>query len=169
MPQEHVLFIGNPGTGKSTLLNALIGQLEFKSGVSFGSGLTYSFAKVTHNGVVFCDTPGLEDVEIRQRAAEEITKALKQAGSYRVFFVLTCESGRVRPPDVALIDTVRDALEGAVDSSFQHSVIVNKVSKKLMQKVLGNPAEWAAFLDAINSGAASCCHWQLCTEPHGST
>ena len=39
----NFLLIGNPGTGKSTILNGLIGRLAFKSGVSYGSGMTYQF------------------------------------------------------------------------------------------------------------------------------
>lgn len=38
--RQHILFVGNPGTGKSTLLNSLVGSAVFKSGVSFGGGLT---------------------------------------------------------------------------------------------------------------------------------
>jgi predicted GTPase len=35
-------LIGNPGNGKSTLLNGIIGQILFGSGPSIGTGLTQS-------------------------------------------------------------------------------------------------------------------------------
>ena len=92
--EEYVLFVGNPGGGKSTLLNSLLGKLHFKSGVSFGQGLTTLFDSSVQDGVTFCDTPGLLDTALRQQAAEEITKALKQDGVYRIFFVVTLEAGR---------------------------------------------------------------------------
>ncbi len=38
--RHHILLVGNPGTGKSTLLNSLVGSAVFKSGVTFGEGLT---------------------------------------------------------------------------------------------------------------------------------
>ena len=37
-PQKYTIFVGNPGTGKSCLLNGLLGSNVFKSGVSFGKG-----------------------------------------------------------------------------------------------------------------------------------
>jgi ribosome biogenesis GTPase A len=41
--REILLFIGNPGVGKSTLINSLISKQVAKSGVSAGSGLTQYF------------------------------------------------------------------------------------------------------------------------------
>ena len=35
-----LLAIGNPGSGKSTILNILAGKTLFRSGISFGNGLT---------------------------------------------------------------------------------------------------------------------------------
>jgi hypothetical protein len=37
------------------------------------------------------DTPGLSDIEMRKKAAEEITKALKKNGKYYLFFVVTLD------------------------------------------------------------------------------
>ncbi len=39
------------------------------------------------------DTPGLSDVKKRERAAIEIEKALKKRGLFKIFFVITLESG----------------------------------------------------------------------------
>lgn len=47
------------------------------------------------DGITYLDTPGLADIKLRQQAAEAITKALKQDGTYQVFFVITLEAGRV--------------------------------------------------------------------------
>ena len=48
-----------------------------KSGVSFGSGLTYALNKKKVNGITYCDTPGLNDAKKREAAGKAISKALK--------------------------------------------------------------------------------------------
>lgn len=66
--------MGNPGTGKSTLLNSLIGRVVFRSGVSIATGLTSHVQWHEHEGVMYGDTPGLADVTHRTQAAREISK-----------------------------------------------------------------------------------------------
>ena len=132
MSQQHRLFIGNPGVGKSTLINCLAQKLLFKSGVSIGPGMTTQLQKEKHGGIVYMDTPGLSDVKLRKAAAEAITEALKQNGMYQIFFVVTLESGRVRSEDLT---TIKIVLENAKDIT-QYSVIVNKLTKKVYDKVI---------------------------------
>ena len=61
-----VLAVGNPGSGKSTVLNALTGAQNFEAGVSFGSGLTSKLHEVVVNGIRYADTPGVADDTYRQ-------------------------------------------------------------------------------------------------------
>jgi len=43
---------------------------------------------------------------MRQESARQITEALRQNGKYKLFFVVTQDTGRVRAEDVATINLV---------------------------------------------------------------
>ena len=137
MSQQYRLFIGNPGVGKSTLVNCLAQEVLFKNGVSVGSGMTYQMERREHDGIVYMDTPGLADIRLRKAAAVAITTALRQNGMYQIYFVVTLESGRVRPQDLA---TIKLVLENAKDITY-YSLIVNKLTKTLYNKFLENEGQ----------------------------
>ena len=63
----HYIFIGNPGNGKSTLLNILCNDAKFKGGYAVGTGLTTVHQRVTIGGITYTDTPGLNDPDEKQR------------------------------------------------------------------------------------------------------
>ncbi|CAE7681139.1 wrt-1 [Symbiodinium sp. CCMP2456] len=134
---ECFLFVGNPGVGKSTILNGLISEPRFKSGFSPGQGMTSVLQCEEKGGKFYMDTPGLADVEKRRIAAKEIEKALKQDGDYRIFFVLTLESGRVRPQDKATMELV---LQAAPCIGHKYGILFNKVSKRAQEEITQNPA-----------------------------
>ena len=64
----RVIFLGNPGNGKSTLCNALLGEIHFTSGATGdGKGVTtkFEFIKSPH-GFYISDTPGLADIKLKK-------------------------------------------------------------------------------------------------------
>ena len=99
----------------------------FKSGVSFGKGMTYQLDKKTHNGITYLDTPGLADIKMRKEAAKAITDGLKNYGIYQIFFVVTLEAARLRATDLA---TIKLVLENVKDIT-SYSLIINKLSKRV--------------------------------------
>jgi len=146
------LFVGNPGVGKSTLLNCLMKENTaekdtlFTSGISIASGLTSQLGERYVGGKIYLDTPGLQDVKMRKLAAEAITMALKKNGLYQLVFVITLESGRIRPADVACIQLV---LECAKHIKY-YGVIVNKLTKPLFRRFNGSMEEQANILSQLN-------------------
>jgi len=131
------IFVGNPGTGKSTFLNGVFGEVQFRAGIAVGEGITSKLEWKTHsNGDEFADTPGLADVKLREDAAKAITGALKSGtDEYKIIFFMTEEAGRVRPADVQTIHTVISAVK-EIQDDIPYGIVINKLSKKLKKKYL---------------------------------
>jgi len=133
---KSVIFVGNPGVGKSALLNGYIGKgdIHFKSGVSMGNGMTSDLDHFVDakSGVQFFDTPGLADPVLRDRAVHAIGAGLRKGGDFKVMFVVTLESGRVRPQDVTTAKMVLDSAHDIKDN--QYALVFNKISKSIFNK-----------------------------------
>jgi len=122
--QDKIMLFGNPGVGKSTIINSVVGKIVSHSGFSrTGSGITTKYSPYHSKLGILLDTPGLDDVKTRATACEEITKALKQNGTYKLIFLCTMESGRVRGNDVATVESVMNAVD------CPYNVIVTKLGK----------------------------------------
>jgi GTP-binding protein EngB required for normal cell division len=156
-PTQNVVFVGNPGVGKSTLLNGLCNAVEFRSGISFGTGLTESFA--TKNAmvpfcgieipIVACDTPGLADVKRREKCAAQIKAALQQHPRLRLVFVFQLISGRITADDLTTMRVVLRAVKSTEGLNHRFGIVFNKVSEKIMTKLKDDPCQRLFMLDAM--------------------
>jgi GTP-binding protein EngB required for normal cell division len=141
---DNIIFVGNPGSGKSTLLNGLLGRVEFLSGVSKdGLGITYNLQIVKDSGKTYIDTPGLYCIENKKHAGKQIKKALESEGEFRIYFVITLESGRVRTTDLSTIETVLEAIK----TDISYNIIINKCSKP----VINNKDNYVNILKKVTS------------------
>lgn len=150
-PMNHIIVVGDPGAGKSTILNALLcgatrsPRMPFRSGLSVASGMTTALQTEVVDGVRYSDTPGLDDAALKERAAAAIADAVRLGGAVRLLFVLTMEAGRIRGSNLATIRIVLDALTAAdVDVHQRFSVVLNKMTS----------GEVAAWGDPHTDGAA---------------
>lgn len=134
IPVHNIILLGNGGSGKSTLGNAL------NSCVKFYSGLPRDFS--TNQGTTVCetygkitDTPPLSAITFEQQKANgiEITKALKQNGPYVLVFVITVESGHISAHDLITMRIILNSLKNISDIKF--GVVINKSSTKLTQNL----------------------------------
>ncbi|KNE68686.1 hypothetical protein AMAG_12856 [Allomyces macrogynus ATCC 38327] len=158
-----VMAIGNPGSGKSTLINGAAQSIVTQAGSSAGHGIQHDkLLKFEINGTTWIDTPGLSDVKYRTRAAGQITDALKdQEGLYRLIFVVTTESGRVKPDDLATLTIVLNAIR---KKNVPYGVIINKISERLLQKMLTEAEFYDKLICSLNSGPYSTNHIFLAPE-----
>jgi len=144
------IFCGNPGGGKSTLLNSFFGRKVFESGVSIGKRLTTVLQTEKDSaGNNWADTPGLNDPKIRDKAAAEISKGLKLGGLYRLVFVVLIDAGRVRPEDKVTMSLILDA---AKIQTNNYGIIVNKVPKKTKTRIESSKTEGAELLTMLTEG-----------------
>eukprot|EP00923_Selenidium_pygospionis_P052484 GHVN01090860.1.p1 GENE.GHVN01090860.1~~GHVN01090860.1.p1 ORF type:complete len:269 (-),score=24.08 GHVN01090860.1:466-1272(-) len=130
---EYTVFVGNPGVGKSRLLNGLSGTNVFKSGLSWsGSGVTTAtkFHILKKGKSYIIDTAGLgDDLNTRSRAYKKIIGALSQNGRYRVIFVVQPNGGRVMGPDAHLL------LLESVPAQTPFAIILNKVASNYVKRI----------------------------------
>ncbi len=126
--QIHISVLGRVSVGKSSLLNALIGQDQFSTSPLHGETRSSAYAQWNEyedGGVYFIDTPGINEIEGEQRAkmAHEVA-----ARSDIILFVL----------DSDITDTEYKALQQVVSESRPVVLVLNKVDRytKKEQKTL---------------------------------
>ena len=152
MSDRYTIIAGNPGVGKSTLLNAIPGAPPFQSGLSFdGEGITkvHQLAKIAPN-VFLVDTPGFFDLGNQKKAAKEIENGLKKNGEYRLIFVFTLEAGRVRPQDVTAVKLILDA----INEDVPFGVVINKLEEKTYNMLTTNSRAQKQIVTSILAGTS---------------
>lgn len=165
----HAIMLGNPGAGKSTLMNCLSGgQAKFSSGYSYGSGMTkhLEMAAVRMDDadgtiVQFMDVPGLADRALRTQAAEAIHQGLSRKNErFKVLFVIKLDEGRVVSQDVT---TMKLVLNSCPDIGSDYGIIINKLSKRAYKDLKAKAEAYFAVMAQLvmdlsdSDGKSPCC------------
>ncbi|KAF2077684.1 hypothetical protein CYY_001000 [Polysphondylium violaceum] len=129
-----ICFYGIPGSGKSTILNAILQELYFTNSISLNGSVTSHSAYVCCDGVTFMDTPGLSDPLRKEDIIREIQRSLIKNKHYKIVLVCTLYSGRVSGLDINTINTILSAVPS--DVNINYGVIYNKLRPGLMRAIL---------------------------------
>ncbi|KAF9111146.1 hypothetical protein BGW39_004464, partial [Mortierella sp. 14UC] len=110
-----VVFMGNPGADKSTIINALGGDIS--TGFSMIEGNPSSSTtnvSLRGRGLKLTDVPGISD-SCGEGAISDNLKLLQDAlnsyGEARLFVVITPRNGRVTPDDFKFMKTLLNRLD----------------------------------------------------------
>ena len=157
-----VVFLGSPGVGKSALCNSIFQKNTFKSGISF-VGVTKEMQEHTIGDIKYIDTPGLDDLISKEKATQEIEKALRGNNNYKVIFVAMLEGERIRASDLATINSVCDAIH---EADFEYGIIFNKMNKGALNYINTNRDEFINFLSPLHKRPNP--EWLLFIEEEGN-
>ena len=130
----HLFVVGLRGSGRSSILNTLLGRAYFGSGVDDSRGeRTEILETVSLDGNKYSNFRGLNSSGTRKRAAEEIARELSQNGTVRLMFVVTSNETSLGYLAEPTISSFLKALEIAgVDVEGRFSVILNKCTRDVM-------------------------------------
>ena len=125
----QVVVSGNPGVGKSTVLNSILGREHFHD----GAGVTKEISQVwgPDFSYLLVDTPGISEVARQGDNTKMLIKAISGRVNTKVLFVVTEDAGRVKPADVLLFQLIL-AHVGAANCE-NVVLVVNKVSPQVMK------------------------------------
>jgi len=146
-----LIAVGNPGAGKSSFGNCLLGRAAFQADASdTGGGVTTSMSEASNNKYRYVDVPGLADAdpELREKAAREVTKALREDVDSKILFFVRTVQGRILSEDKVLMVRVAEALGSNLQEN-RYGVVINQFKKRAYQAVTEDPEkrrEWLAKL-----------------------
>jgi len=126
-----IIAIGNPGAGKSTVLNSLAQEHLFDSGISIGQGLTDNLYKKKVGNVEYHDTPGIADDTFRKIAGAALSNVFSNGGRMKLIFFVTQQTGRLRAEDSASMKLILDSVP---EIKNHYGIIVNKIPDEVYKE-----------------------------------
>jgi len=145
-PLPPLIALGNPGVGKSTFLNGFAGWPGFKSGVSFGAGMTSEIKRTMgKDGNDYIDLPGLADTKHGPEAAKAMDEVFRGGEELRILFFVREYEGRISMEDVVVMNLVLCSHPEIADN---YGIIVNQIKDETFRN-LANDSNLKNFLAPI--------------------
>lgn len=125
--QTKVVFVGNPGCGKSTIVNTLMGKPSVLAGVSNnGFGVTNDVIELKRDdGLILIDSPGVYDVAKYRTAIKKVTNVVTK-DDVRVILVTELIAGRIIDEDVKMMKELLSHMKTKL-----YDLILNKMDHTL--------------------------------------
>jgi len=132
--KKRYVLIGNPGAGKSTILNSLIGKCIFRSGTTTGEGLTFKCDEYTVKSkgyeTTYVDTPGLDEYGQKKRMADEIAKSIVPGVPTVLCFVGVLAEGRINNSFIKTVQIIMKSFK--LQQEF--TIVFNKCGPMVKDK-----------------------------------
>ncbi len=124
--QKQLLFIGTPGSGITSILNAYAGNVIFNTDISFdGTGITKKIETFDDHGILLMNTPG-----ISAKTIKIIEKGLNYPGKFIINIVITINAGRLSPDDMVIINSILSSISSKHrNGNFTYGFIINNIGK----------------------------------------
>jgi predicted GTPase len=123
----NVVFLGIPGSGKSTLCNLFTQTNNFKTGTGeYHELITKKCQSMTYEGYRVIDTPGLSSEQI-DLCAEEFKKAFSQNGKYIIIFVASFSNTFFGSNERSMLRLVANSLRSI--NNLTIGIVINRFWK----------------------------------------
>ena len=110
---NKIIFMGDADTGKEALISYLATGMY-----DAASSPIKSIEKFQTADICYINTPGFDQESEVGNYAKAIQDELNQGGSYQFFFVAVLENQKPRLKDMALIDSVMNAIGAKDENKF---------------------------------------------------
>lgn len=132
---HKVLFLGDACTGKSTLLNAVLGEEVMYTGLSSERKTKdVVFCDYENRGEYLVDTPGYSILTMKNSFLKKLSEIMSGTECLKIVYVMTTDAGRFDEYQFRLLSIVLRGLSVAKCGALKYSIVINKIDMGALRK-----------------------------------